>query len=141
MVDSENVVKENTEDLWKATEPEAEVVHEPAVGENKTNAGETENEDITKIRKGKCRSKYGRCQTYRLTYQHLRDKDGNSKTPENVMKDLGGEESQTHLPFEDWKCRTSVSTGHSTTIRPNTGRVNSGRDFHANKGHIILRYV
>lgn len=46
-------MKENTEDLRKATEPEAEVVHEPAVGGNKTNAGETENEDITKIRKRK----------------------------------------------------------------------------------------
>ncbi|CAL9019356.1 unnamed protein product [Prunus brigantina] len=49
-----NFIKpENTEDLRKATEPEAEIVHEPAVGENKTNAGETENEDITKIRKRK----------------------------------------------------------------------------------------
>ncbi|KAI5335671.1 Hypothetical predicted protein [Prunus dulcis] len=110
MVDSENVVKENTEDLRKATEPEAEVVHEPAVGE-KTNAA------------------------------FAFERDGNSKTPENVMKDLGGEESQTHLPFEDWKCRTSVSTGHSTTISPSTDRVNSGRDFQTNKGYIILRYV
>ncbi|VVA37746.1 PREDICTED: E3 SUMO-ligase RanBP2 [Prunus dulcis] len=43
--DKENVVKENTEVSSEATEPE--VVHEPAVGENKTNEGETENEEKT----------------------------------------------------------------------------------------------